>query len=411
MMTITKHKLSFFIALIVPLLISGPFLPDLIVSFSSIFFLYYIAKNKKNYKFNVLPVNIFLIFYLFIILSSLLSENIFFSLKTSLPYIRFIIFTCIIWFFIVEEKNVLNYFYYLLVISFSVLSIDAYYQYFNQVNFLGVSAFENNRISSLFGDELILGSYLTRLFPLLFALFVVKKNKTSFGIWYIGVLFVAVDVLVFITGERTAFFLLNLSTLFIICLIKDFKKFRIFTFLIGIIFCLIIVFSDSQLKYRMITSPLENMGLSEKSTEKYIFTPSHDSLIRTAFNMFLDKPILGHGPKMFRIKCVDLKYSVDINSCSSHPHNFYAQLLAETGVVGFSLLSSIFLYIIFCFIKQIKSILYKEKMYLDDYQVCLLAGILITVWPFAPNGNFFNNWLSIVYFLPAGFYLQSIFKK
>jgi O-antigen ligase len=161
----------------------------------------------------------------------------------------------------------------------------------------------------------------------------------------------------------------------------------------------------------MVTNPLENMGLSENSNEKHIFTPSHDSLIRTAFNMFLDKPILGHGPKMFRIKCADPKYSVGINPCSSHPHNFYAQLLAETGVVGFSLLTSIFLYIIFCFIKQIKSILYKEKMYLDDYQVCLLAGILITVWPFAPNGNFFNNWLSIVYFLPAGFYLQSIFKK
>jgi hypothetical protein len=30
---------------------------------------------------------------------------------------------------------------------------------------------------------------------------------------------------------------------------------------------------------------------------------------------------------------------------------------------------------------------------------------------FNPNGNFFNNWLMIVYSLPVGFYLQSIYSK
>ena len=61
--------------------------------------------------------------------------------------------------------------------------------------------------------------------------------------------------------------------------------------------------------------------------------------------------------------------------------------------------------------RQFKSILLREKRYLTDYQVCLLAGILIGVWPFSPNGNFFNNWLAIVYILPLGFYLQSIYSK
>ena len=62
-------------------------------------------------------------------------------------------------------------------------------------------------------------------------------------------------------------------------------------------------------------------------------------------------------------------------------------------------------------LKQFKSIIFKQKRFLTDYQVCLLAGILITVWPFSPNGNFFNNWLMIVYSLPIGFYLQSIYSK
>ena len=69
------------------------------------------------------------------------------------------------------------------------------------------------------------------------------------------------------------------------------------------------------------------------------------------------------------------------------------------------------IYALYIALKQFKSIIFKNKRPLTDYQVCLLAGILITVWPFAPNGNFFNNWLMIVYSLPVGFYLQSIYSK
>jgi O-antigen ligase len=161
----------------------------------------------------------------------------------------------------------------------------------------------------------------------------------------------------------------------------------------------------------MFVGPAKNMGLIENSKEPVFFTPVHDSHYKTAYNMFKDKPLLGHGPKMFRIICKDEKYATGVQPCSTHPHNFYVQLLAETGIVGFLFLLSSLIYVFFKALRQLKSIAFRQKRTLTDYQVCLLAGLLISLWPLSPNGNFFNNWLMIIYSLPVGFYLQSIYSK
>jgi O-antigen ligase len=172
---------------------------------------------------------------------------------------------------------------------------------------------------------------------------------------------------------------------------------------------LLLILKDQKLYDRYIKSPFQSSGLNTTDISKmYFFTPEHDSLIRTAWKMFLDDPFLGHGPKMFRFKCSDPKYATGIHSCDTHPHNFYIQLLAETGVVGFLFLLVLFIYFIYLLQKHIyQNFAYKRK-FLSDYQICLLSGLLVTIWPITTNGNFFTNYLMLLYGLQMGFFRKDI---
>ena len=191
--------ISLLCATLIPLLVTGPFLSDFLVSALSLWFLYYTIKNKFYYIYKNKYFYFFLAFCSVCILSSLLSDNILFSLKSSLFYFRIGIFALLISYLIDQNKNILNYFYYFLIITFSILIIDGYLQYFSGKNILGnryvvVDANHSPRISSFFGDETILDSYLSRLFPLLFALFIIRK-KNLMEVCFISFLFWLVIVI------------------------------------------------------------------------------------------------------------------------------------------------------------------------------------------------------------------------
>ena len=103
------------ISSIIPFLIWGPFFPDLIVSISALFFLYFTIKHKNYYFFLKTPLIIFFIFCIYcILLSIFVAEDIFLSFESSLFYFRIGVFSCFVWYLIDKDKSILNYFYYVL---------------------------------------------------------------------------------------------------------------------------------------------------------------------------------------------------------------------------------------------------------------------------------------------------------
>ena len=128
---LTKNiNVNLILSLIIPLLIWGPFFPDLIVSVSVILFIYIIFK-KKDFKYLNNKVFLFFLFFCIVsILCSLLADDVANSIKSSLFYFRIGVFSCLIWYLIDRDKSILNYFYYSLIVCFSSLVIDGYFQFF-----------------------------------------------------------------------------------------------------------------------------------------------------------------------------------------------------------------------------------------------------------------------------------------
>ena len=407
--------ISFLCASLIPLLVTGPFLPAIVMSLVSLWFVYYTIKYKINYIYKNIYFYVFISFCVVCIFSSVFSDDFFFSLKSSLFYFRIGIFAILISYLIDQNKKILNYFYYSFLITFSILIIDVFFQYLTGKNLFGFPII-NERISSFFEDELILGSYLSRLAPLFIALFVIRLKKSFLEQIYFFVIFFFIYVLVFLSGERASFFFINLSYFFIAVFLSAYKViYRVIFFSVCIGSVLVILFFNTNYTNRFINSSIDNLETRDNYNKNLIkknkivfFSKEHDSLFRTAFNMFLDKPFLGHGPRMYRIKSHDEKYAEGISPNHPHPHNFYLQLLSETGIMGFLFLAGLLLYFFYLIVKHILIFLFHKKKLLSDFQICLLAGLLITIWPITTNGNFFTSHLMMIYSLQMGFFRRKI---
>ena len=193
-----KNELILLIIFSLPLfLITGPFIPDLIVSILSLIFIIYVLKKKISKEY-IFKFKLLFLFWFLIIFSSLFSDLLSESLINSLTLFRFIFF--IIFFtYLFSLKEINNFFFYLLLCVILILSIDSYLQLFTEKNILGFIKDDPKRLSGFFGDEYILGSYLLKFWPIV--LFLAPKNHKINNI-LIVLFFFVIEPLIFFAGQR-----------------------------------------------------------------------------------------------------------------------------------------------------------------------------------------------------------------
>ncbi len=391
-------------------LITGPFLSDLAISLISLLFIIYSFSKKDFSHFKNKYFYFFIIFWIYLIINTLINNFNLDSLKISSFYFRYGFFVFAVVAFLNFDDKFIKYFFYCIFICFVVLILDGFYQYFVGENILGWK--KTVRISSFFGEEKILGSYLSRLWPIFFGLSIFTINKNNNFFYLFILIFILSEVLIFLSGDRSAFFNINLSAIFIILFSKKLLKLRLFTLLCSIGLLVLISFINPAAKERVIDQTFKQMNLldqnkkDEDKEEVYIFSQQHTHHYITAYRIYLDNKVLGVGVKNFRKFCSNEKYIESHLSCASHPHNTYIQILSETGTIGFLFLLTSLIYFCIYILKHLKFRL-KGENYFTDFEICILSGIAIYLWPFIPTGNVFNNWLNIALILNLPFLIWS----
>ena len=397
-------------------------------------FIFFIFLFLFNHDKELLNKKILIVLFLFSIYVGL---NAFIQIPSNLKYssifhFRYLLFSIAVYFFFEKyshtkfNKNLIVSIFFLTLIT---LFFDSFFQFFVGKNIFGQKLFEY-RVSSFFGDDLILGSFLIRLLPIIFWYLFYLRIDINLNKFYSIIFFSIYFSVIYLSGERTSFALLIGFILLSIIFISELRNILIKSTIIFSIFIILNAFLDlgkTDITHRMFNKTYKqvvNQNIISENKIEYkddnfikviksvnVFSNHHQGHLIVAKNLFQENPIFGVGPKGFRHFCRVVDYEPKEGVCSTHPHNILAQILSELGLIG------LFFYLLFIifFVRNVLIIKDKkiDKFELNSFLI-ISIGIVILLIPILPSGNFFNNWISSFIYFKIGLLLYShkkIFAK
>lgn len=377
---------------------------NLYIFFICIMFIFFFSEKRifKNYN-NYLWIYIFIIFWIYIVVNSYLTENNFRSLQSAISQIRFLILALAIGFFFQFNIKALNKLILTIGLIIFFVSIDTIYQYFFGHDIFGIEpSYDTNpyRLSGPFGKELIVGGYISFLSAPVISYCFLNLNK-SFNLknFYFIIFILTTFFAVLLSGERMSL-LFYCCNIFCLLFFIDKKKIILISSLL-----IITLFSMYTLNQN-VKSRINNFIFDLKNFEN----SNHARLFSSAYNIWKDNKISGVGLKNYRIICDESqidKLTDKQTLCSTHPHNIYLEFLSETGLIGL-ILFSIFIINFLIFIK-------KHFKKLDNIQKPIFIGslsvVLFYIWPVKSNGSFFSTFSATLFWFNIGLILLTINTK
>ena len=423
------EKFFKYLFLFVPLfLITGPAVPDIIITTSVIFSIFYFIFLKKYQE--ILRINFFkltIFFWGSLILISFFSYNKVNSFQDSMIFIRFLLIPFSAYFIFIKSDKIFKRLLLLILILVIFVSVDTLFQFFNYnpetgfgKDLVGFKSDWYGRLTGPFGDELIPGSYISKFGLFGYAYFIIsekfEKNIFIHSI-YLSLLF----VVSYLTGERMAFATYALGLSFLLIFLDGYRKSIFISILLGLFTLFIIIqlhpfYND----FKVVESTQYHQGLkvekfykcndateeicsqiielqpSFKEIISNFNTSAYGEIYSLSFRMFVDNPITGIGINNFKYLCEtnDLYKQLMINyNCASHPHNIYIQWLSEGGIFVFFVFILYLFYLINFIIKN-----EGEK----KYKIISLVILLIMFWPIMSTGSLVKNWYGIITFFIIG---------
>ena len=427
--------------------ILGNFIVNLNLVLFCLFGIFHLRSKILKINFN-LPLKIIFLLFFVIFFSTSLSfiKSLYFGeyeyvhlvrLMKSLIFFRFFVMLIII--YLLSKFDILNlkYLFISAALSTFVVSLDVIYQYVFGFNIIGLVSHDYHN-SGFFGDEHIAGSFIQNFsFFLILLLTFAFKDKNNLRFVITTVVICIIGVAIIVSGNKMPL-ILFLFGLLLIFLFNNKLRIIIPVSLI----CLFVLFkfilsSDTILKdrYESLFKTVQhtfgvfnvkknnemqkNLTVEKEEDQQSSIYPeksgflndksNHVRLLLSALDTWKKNKIFGNGIKSFRIDCYDLprKDLLDESAvpeynfaepyvkskknrlCSTHPHNYYFEILTETGVVGlFFTLMIASLFIVFI-LKNFKS--FKENNIENFILLAATISLILKVFPIQSSGSIFST--------------------
>ena len=382
---------KFLIYLIPAFIVIGNFFINGVVILGLFLLIYVLFKYKSFKIFDKKEIKLISIIFLYLMVSAIISGETY-SIESFVRYLRFLPFLIVLYFLFNTDKSfeisLLKIFNIILIF----ILIDGIFQYFNGANLIGIEKIKPHRVSGFFGDELILGSFLSKYFFLFFIYFACfkKYNYILFSILLISIIF-----LTYVSGERAAFFSIVLFSL--LALIKIFKfRTTIFISVVAVFIILLTTSLDETIKDRMVNKTLVQTKILKewKNPKKIlIFSDAHNSHYQSSYLMFkkgnLTEKLFWRCIKSFKINCSIKKFCDTVGGCcSTHPHNLFFQILSEIGLIGFAMYLYFYLFLIQNLFRSFRG---DKNIKFFIINLALFVNFL----PIIPSGNLFGTYMTL----------------
>ena len=143
----------------------------------------------------------------------------------------------------------------------------------------------------------------------------------------------------------------------------------------------------------------------EKNTPGYYLAE-----FSTFYDTWLMNKYIGGGIKNFRWNC-HFRANIDYSKkfvCNMHPHNYYLEILTETGLFGFLIISLI----IFLTLKISIYKVYFSNTSLRDYKIVPFIFLFISeIFPIKSTGSFFTTGNAAYLFLIMSILISLSLRK
>lgn len=319
----------------------------------------------------------------------------FYTTKKSILFLRYL-FLYISVRYLIEKKLVsLKFFFSSCLLSSLFVSFDIFYQFIFREDIFGYKVI-GRRLSGPFGDELIAGGYLSKFSIIaLFSLPLFYNKSSKHYLKFLIPAFVIIFISAIILSGNRMPFIMYIFTLTLIAIFQSQVRKYFFIFVTGILIIFFIGYkfnNEVRTNFNTFYIQVSKMAiiLYQKDFDNKN-SPLYFKQFYSFYDTWLMNKYVGGGIKNFRYYC-HVRPNQNKESgfiCNMHPHNYYLEILTETGLIGFIIVILIFIQIIY--LTFYKKYLSGSKLKFDNAIIPFIFLFIAEIFPLKSTGSFFTT--------------------